>query len=125
MTALKRKAKKNIAHLLLVLTFLVFGHTFFASAQYVAADSVDTFPVVHHDSASHQNDDDHVTCPSDLHQFLHSKCQNSAPNTFAVTFAVQESVNVSFLQLSEYFRSNTDVGIPPDLPLALKTQLLF
>ena len=93
------------------------GHSFFVAVLPIAG-----VELPHHDIANHEPVDDHATCPSEIHQFVHS---NSAPD---ITGSLAICPEVSVHRLSLRLNIDTPEYLPPprwDLPIDRKTTLLI
>ena len=76
-----RKKKIVSSLFLLGLLFFAFGHTFILPK---IADASTATPA-HHDITTHESEESHATCPTDLHQLSYNRDQDGGSNAIDVS----------------------------------------
>ena len=107
------------AVLMLSCALFASGHTFFLAAP-LAEASEQSMP--HHDTATHDSDSAHVSCPEDLHS-------NTRVSFSQHVYFDAELLTIvdlpSFFTSIQGFRLHERPAIPPQLPSDQKTVLLL
>jgi hypothetical protein len=74
------RTKSRLGFFFLGLLVFAVGHTFLISPQTAQAAAP-----LHHDLAQHESEDEHVACPTDIHQFLNIRDQGITDELGAVS----------------------------------------
>ncbi len=99
-----------------------FSHTFLTDAGIASADVG-----VHVDETPHAPDtDDHVPCPTELHQAVSQRTTNNhTPNQHFHSCAPVAFFDIKILEEHQSLSPQDESDIPADLPLDQKTVLLI
>lgn len=112
-------ANRFAAVLMVASALFASGHTFLLAAPMAEASEEST---LHHDTATHESDSEHVSCPEDLHSNTRvSSSQHVFIDTGLMTIVDLSSVFTS----PQRYRLHEFVAIPPELPSDQKTVLLL